>query len=296
MSEQANKPQDKAPDPMAEKVAAAMQKAQESSTPPGDIPQQAGQLARDTDPASSGPPSNATAMSDVSVGSAVSAGVSPAATATSNNISGVSGPSDGPPSSAPTGPAPTVEPVSDGATVARMPLSPPAVRTSSVQERIKRIDEALKAAEDDESMARSDDLTLLRAQKQELEQIEARTVAGGNVLAPRSRLLDASDAQEKNPDKHVRWINTGDASRTTARQADGYSKLSEEQGGKKVGNLELFAIPKQQYAARVAGVRQRSAASFAEPQQQFEASMSEVAKFLRDKHGIKIKDSDLRAD
>lgn len=174
-------------------------------------------------------------------------------------------------------------------------LEAPAIRTSDIGKRIEAIDKTLKDTEDESSRMRTSDLALMRAQKEELERHERQRVSGAPILAPRTRLLDASYAQEKNPDYHYRWVNITDGSKVSARKADGWTRVPEGEGGAQLGDeMALFRIPKDHHRMLREGFRARQEQSFGAPKQQFEASLDEVAKLLRDRLGIKLTDRQIR--
>lgn len=174
-------------------------------------------------------------------------------------------------------------------------VSAPAFRTGSIADRLKAIDSTLQAAEDENARVRSSDIALMRAQKDELERYEAMNVGGAPILMPRARLLDASYAKEKNPDFNYRWLNITDAGKVGARRADGWERVSEDEGGIQLGEeMALFRIPKQHHNRLRQGLRNRQERSFDQPKKQFEASLNDVAKYLRDKHGIKLTDKQIR--
>lgn len=174
-------------------------------------------------------------------------------------------------------------------------LSAPAFRAADAQNRIKAIDKTLKASEDEDARIRTSDIALMRAQRDELERHEATRVSGAPILMPRSRLLDASYAKDKNPDFNYRWVNITDGGRVGARRADGWERVPEDEGGMQLGEeMALFRIPKEQHARLRSGLRARQEASFSEPKKQFEASLDDVARMLREKHGIRLSDRQIR--
>lgn len=80
----------------------------------------------------------------------------------------------------------------------------------------------------------------------ELRRTEEKVVPGVKINTPRARLLDNKEAQKKNPDKHLRWVNIKDPEKAESRREDGYVRLSPEEGGKAIGDqLALFGIPKE---------------------------------------------------
>ncbi len=93
---------------------------------------------------------------------------------------------------------------------------------------------------------------LTQQQIRALERLEGTFEGGATVLTPKERLLDARDVQAQNPDKHVRWLSLRNTEKLDARIEEGYAKLSEEDGGRQLGDsMALFAIPRQLHEARV---------------------------------------------
>lgn len=93
---------------------------------------------------------------------------------------------------------------------------------------------------------------LTQQQIRALERLEGTFEGGAVSLTPKERLLDAREAQEMHPDKHVRWLSLRNKEKMDARIEEGYSKLSEEEGGRQLGDsMALFAIPRELRDARV---------------------------------------------
>ena len=89
-------------------------------------------------------------------------------------------------------------------------------------------------------------------QRRALERLEGTFEGGAVSLTPKERLLDARDVQEQHPDKHVRWLSLRNKEKMDARMEEGYAKLSEEEGGRQLGDsMALFAIPRELHEARV---------------------------------------------
>jgi hypothetical protein len=176
------------------------------------------------------------------------------------------------------------------------PIGAPQVAAgNAIRERIKAIDAQLKAAEDEGLRNRRDDVVMLQAQKRELEEREAREVYGAPVLAPKTRLLDASFAEQKNPDYHYRWLNITDPSRTSARMAVGYEPVPADEGGMQLGNeMKLFRIQKDYYLGRTKHLKRETEAQFKAPDKQYEQVVEEVVRQLRDKYGISMSDKKLQ--
>lgn len=175
------------------------------------------------------------------------------------------------------------------------PVGAPAVQSNAIRERIKAIDAQLKAAEDEGLRARRDDIVMLQAQKRELEEREAREVYGAPVLAPKTRLLDASFAEQKNPDYHYRWLNVTDPSRTSARMAVGYEPVPADEGGMQLGNeMKLFRIPKDYYLGRTKHLKREHEAQFKAPDKQYEQVVEEVVRQLRDRYGISMTEKQIQ--
>lgn len=187
------------------------------------------------------------------------------------------------------------ENASPGDTAGGQPVGAPAVAGSAIRDRIKAIDKQLQAAEDEGIRARRDDIVMLQAQKRELEEREAREVYGAPVLAPKTRLLDASFAEQKNPEYHYRWLNVTDPSRVSARMAVGYEPVPVEEGGMQLGTeMKLFRISKDYYLGRTKHLRKEHEAQFKAPDKQYEQVVEEVVKRLRDQFGIKISEKQLQ--
>lgn len=122
-----------------------------------------------------------------------------------------------------------------------------------------------------------------------LQQIE-RTTGGSGAISrtPKNMMLDASAAQEANPDLHIRWVNVNNVDKVTTHVANGYQRLPESKGGRTLGNLVLMSIPKSEHLKRRAAIRQQVREWLAIDKQGYESFLGGMAQALRDKYGIKI--------
>lgn len=129
----------------------------------------------------------------------------------------------------------------------------------------------------------------LKKQKEALKRVEDKTIPGAPVLTPKEILLNADEAIAKNPDKRVRWVNIKTPEKARSREAQGYRRLSAEEGGKSLGDaLALFAKPRELYERDVARQKQLNKERLSQHNREMEQMADQVAQILRDKHGIKI--------
>jgi hypothetical protein len=92
----------------------------------------------------------------------------------------------------------------------------------------------------------------LRAQVNELRELENRRVHGAPTHQPRGLMLDLGDLPSKYPDRHFRWVNIEAPGKAAAAQAVGYTRLSTGEGGKQIGDLALFWTSQENRYQRVA--------------------------------------------
>ena len=129
----------------------------------------------------------------------------------------------------------------------------------------------------------------LKKARESLERVEATEVHGAPVLTPRAQMLDARDVQAKHPDKHLRWVNIRDRQKADKRLQDGYVRLSNDEGGRHLGDdLALMGIPKQLHAARTEAVRQLNDERMRAHKTAMENAAEAVARQARDRFGVKI--------
>lgn len=129
----------------------------------------------------------------------------------------------------------------------------------------------------------------LKEQKEKLAKAEANTVPGASLMSPKQNLLNASDVEAAHPDMRVRWLNTKNAEKVITRQAEGYVRLSETEGGRSLGGeMALFAIPKAQHEARVKRQEQMNQDRLVQHERDAERMADAIARELRDKHGISV--------
>lgn len=127
-----------------------------------------------------------------------------------------------------------------------------------------------------------------------LKRVEETSVPGARTRSPKSIMLDASRIQAKLPDHHVRWVSTTNLDKAVLRRADGYVAVSAEQaGGEPIvfGDLTLMAIPRAKYEARQAEIAELNRLR-GNPRSDMDGSFhreaENIARFMRDKHGVTI--------
>lgn len=126
-------------------------------------------------------------------------------------------------------------------------------------------------------------------QMKKLESVERTTGSSGAVpLTPKAKLLDAAEAESMHPGKRLRWVNVQNVEKTQLRQSEGYERLPVAEGGRQVGNLALFALPRQEYDRRVADVARRNNERLSAHKNEVENMAESVARALRDNHGIRV--------
>lgn len=122
-----------------------------------------------------------------------------------------------------------------------------------------------------------------------LERIEAVTAPGAYVRQPKNAMLDARDVQARHPDKHIRWLSRRNADKMVSRKLEGYEVLSEKDGGRSLGDsMVLAAIPRAKYEARVAAEQAENARRLQRHKPEWEKMADNMARQLRDNHGIDI--------
>ena len=136
----------------------------------------------------------------------------------------------------------------------------------------------------------------LKDMRKKLDRVEAKTVPGAPVLAPKEQMLDASDVQAAHPDHRVRWIQTANAEKAQSRLADGYEIIPESEGGRRLGGLALARTPRENYDRRVAAVDAKNKERLKAHKADINRAVEAVARELRDQHGISIDESRLMVD
>ena len=119
---------------------------------------------------------------------------------------------------------------------------------------------------------------------------EATTGSSGAIpLMRKQMLLDASAVEKKRPDNRIRWVNLRNPDKVMSRISEGYSRISDADGGKKLGEeMALFELPREVFDQRIAAMTKRNAALHSSHRQEFERVVDGIARELRNKHGINI--------
>lgn len=129
----------------------------------------------------------------------------------------------------------------------------------------------------------------VKEMQEQLDKIERTTGPSGAIpMMPKQMLLDASEVQEKKEDRRLRWVNVGNAEKAQARQAQGYVRVPVAEGGRQVGNLALFELPREEYERRVAAQRKLNKDRLSAHKAEAEQMAENIARELRDRHGISI--------
>src|SRR6266498_5023347 len=116
--------------------------------------------------------------------------------------------------------------------------------------------------------------------------------SGAKPFAPPQMLLDASDVQALHPDKRVRWVNVVNTQKAQRRQAEGYERIPAAEGGRQVGNLALFAIPRADYERKVAAQAKLNRDRLDHHNREIESAAEQLSKILKDQHGVSIRPED----
>lgn len=130
----------------------------------------------------------------------------------------------------------------------------------------------------------------LKRQRETLERVEKTTGPSGAVpRTPKAKMLDNTEWEKKNPDKKGRWVNIMDPQKAAARQMDGYTRVAESDGGRQLGTeLAWFSTSRENYDARVEENKQRNRERLESHKTDVRQEIESVAKYMRDRHGVKI--------
>lgn len=155
--------------------------------------------------------------------------------------------------------------------------------------------EAKKAAEAVAEAAPSNNQFSTVSPKAELElmidraaQLE-RTTGNSGVIpnAPKAALLNVDSVQLRHPTKRIKWVNVKNTEKAQLRESTGYTRLPITEGGRQVGDLALFSLPRDVYEARVKDVEEKNKARLQAHKTEVEAAAEGIMRELRDRHGIK---------
>lgn len=120
---------------------------------------------------------------------------------------------------------------------------------------------------------------------------QERTTGDSGVVpnTPKQTLFDARDVEAKHPDKRLRWVNLRNPDKVAARIAEGYVRLAEADGGRHLGgDYALFAMPRDAYNRKMRAIAQVDEMRLHMHKTEFERVVENVARELRDKHGVNI--------
>lgn len=139
------------------------------------------------------------------------------------------------------------------------------------------------------TVSKAEAIAKIREMQSAIKRIEATQGPSGAAPAMTyTALLDPSKAEEQNPGKRVRWVNLKNAARVQGRQAGGYERIPEAEGGRQVGDLALFRLPEGEYEKRVEALRKLNSERLQAHNREAEQIADEIARQLRDRHGVDV--------
>lgn len=122
-----------------------------------------------------------------------------------------------------------------------------------------------------------------------LHRQEQTSTPGADVLTPKQMLLDARSVEKANPDKRIRWVSLKNAEKMQSRQAEGYSVVPADRGGKRLGdNYVLMEISREKHEARVNRQNNLNQVRLKQHKDEMGQIVEAVARELRDKHGLSV--------
>lgn len=134
----------------------------------------------------------------------------------------------------------------------------------------------------------------LKAAIEAAKRMEKTTGNGGMIPnAKKASLRDASDAQTKHPDLHLRWCKLNNTMTMANHSQKGYQRLPEIDGGREVDGQALFWVTKERHAQLVSDDKIKREGWLEARAQDFDRDAEKIAKYLRDKHGISVSDKQL---
>jgi len=165
-------------------------------------------------------------------------------------------------------------------------------RVDFTKQKLAELEQSAVEAESLQGTRRLHERARLRAQIRELKERENATYSGANVRAPRGSILHAEEALAKHPEYHYRFVNMNAPGKADNAKAIGYEKVTEEDGGKTLGDLALFRIPLEKRAERVASQEKQTKDDIKKVTEDLRGEVREMARFMRRK-GLDIDENRL---
>lgn len=125
--------------------------------------------------------------------------------------------------------------------------------------------------------------------KEQLKKAAEAQFTGAAPAATATMLLDKTQAEKLNPEHRVRWVSLRNEQKAQMRVNSGYVRLSAEEGGRQVGNLVLMKLPREEHERRVAAIKKLNQDRLSVHNREAEAMAEQIAKELRDNHGISVR-------
>lgn len=156
---------------------------------------------------------------------------------------------------------------------------------TEVMTEILSLDAGAKSEKPSVSEAKSNLDSLTKA----LNHLEAQQLSGAPTLTPKDVMLDLSDLKKQHPDKHFRWVNIKSPGAADMRRVNGYIRVPESEGGRQLGDeLAIFACSQGNKDRQLANHKRLNEARLLAHKADVEKIADDIARELRDKHGIKV--------
>jgi len=136
--------------------------------------------------------------------------------------------------------------------------------------------------------SRSEVKAQIKALSEKLNKMDAQRHSGAASRLPKSKMLDASALEAKDPDHHYLYVETSEAGNLQGHLEDGYVAVGEQEckdSGvrQRVGDDVLMRIPRDKFEERIEDQKQVARDRMEQPRTEFKKAMEGIVRELRDR-------------
>jgi len=123
---------------------------------------------------------------------------------------------------------------------------------------------------------------------EKLRKQDAQKHSGAASRLPKSRMLDATALEKKDPDHHYLYVNSDDPGNLQSHLEDGYKSISEDDCKKegvrqRVGELVLMKIPRAEHEERIERQKETAKGRLSAHRAEFKKEVEGVVRELHDR-------------
>lgn len=147
---------------------------------------------------------------------------------------------------------------------------------------------AVQVPEQKKEPSRTEVKAQIKELSEKLKKLDAKKNSGAASRLPKSRMLDASAIEAKNPDKHYLYVNSEDPGNLQTHLEDGYHAVGEQEAKdagvrQRVGELVLMEVPREVFEERIEEQKDVAKSRLTAHKAEFKKEVEGVVRELKDR-------------